>query len=227
MFPSRRCGPAQSVHQDSRNQAGRSGDRGSHFQGRADQRHAALLARSISRCGRGVHARAGTQDRLGLKPGRSVGRVAVRQPLGQGDDGQAARQPSGSPGHRGRPIDLRRAIAISLIRNAGSALKTAGARTQRLLFASTGTKDPRAPDTLYIGALAAPNTINTIPEETLVHFADHGEVGGVLASRRRARERDAVGDCQGGRRSWRARRGPPSRGRQVVRQVVERPSEGD
>ena len=55
-----------------------------------------------------------------------------------------------------------------------------GRPTQRLLFASTGTKDPRASDTLYIGALAAPNTINTIPEETLAHFADHGEVGGVL-----------------------------------------------
>ena len=60
-------------------------------------------------------------------------------------------------------------------------LENWGARTQRLPFASTGTKDPRAPDTLYIGALAAPNTINTIPEETLAHFADHGEVGGVLA----------------------------------------------
>ena len=59
-------------------------------------------------------------------------------------------------------------------------LENWGVRTQRLLFASTGTKDPRAPDTLYIGALAAPNTINTIPEETLSHFADHGEVGGVL-----------------------------------------------
>jgi transaldolase len=55
-----------------------------------------------------------------------------------------------------------------------------GARAQRLLFASTGTKDPHAPDTLYIGALAAPNTINTIPEETLLHFADHGELRGVL-----------------------------------------------
>src|SRR6516165_3849148 len=59
-------------------------------------------------------------------------------------------------------------------------LGNCGARTQRLLFASTGTKDPRASDTLYIGALAAPNTINTIPEETLLHFADHGEVDGVL-----------------------------------------------
>jgi transaldolase len=59
-------------------------------------------------------------------------------------------------------------------------LENCGARAQRLLFASTGTKDPRAPDTLYVGGLAAPNTVNTIPEETLLHFADHGEVHGVL-----------------------------------------------
>jgi transaldolase len=59
-------------------------------------------------------------------------------------------------------------------------LENAGARAQRLLFASTGTKDPAAPDTLYIGALVAPNTVNTMPEETLLAFADHGELEGVL-----------------------------------------------
>lgn len=56
-----------------------------------------------------------------------------------------------------------------------------GARPQRLLFASTGTKDPAASDTLYISGLAAPNTVNTMPEETLLAFADHGEVGETLA----------------------------------------------
>jgi len=55
-----------------------------------------------------------------------------------------------------------------------------GARPQRLLFASTGTKDPKASDVLYIEALAAPNTINTIPEKTLQAFADHGKTGAVL-----------------------------------------------
>ena len=49
-----------------------------------------------------------------------------------------------------------------------SALKAAGARPQRLLFASTGTKDPTASPTLYVTGLAAPNTVNTIPEETLL-----------------------------------------------------------
>jgi transaldolase len=55
-------------------------------------------------------------------------------------------------------------------------LASFGARPQRLLFASTGTKDPKSSDVLYIGALAAPNTINTIPEKTLVAFSEHGQV---------------------------------------------------
>jgi len=55
-------------------------------------------------------------------------------------------------------------------------LAAAGARPQRLLWASTGTKDPAAPDTLYVRALAAPGTINTLPEKTLLAFADHGRV---------------------------------------------------
>jgi transaldolase len=59
-------------------------------------------------------------------------------------------------------------------------LENFGARPQRLLFASTGTKDPKASDTLYIGGLAAPNTVNTMPEETLLDFADHGDVGRLL-----------------------------------------------
>lgn len=56
-------------------------------------------------------------------------------------------------------------------------LASAGAHPQRLLWASTGTKDPAAPDTLYIEAFAAPGTIDTIPEKTLQAFADHGKVG--------------------------------------------------
>jgi len=53
----------------------------------------------------------------------------------------------------------------------------AGARPQRLLWASTGTKDPKASDILYIKALAAPSTVNTMPEGTLKALADHGDVG--------------------------------------------------
>ena len=56
-----------------------------------------------------------------------------------------------------------------------------GARVQRLLWASTGTKDPKAPDTLYVESLAAPDTINTMPAETLRAFAEHGHLRGVMA----------------------------------------------
>jgi transaldolase len=58
----------------------------------------------------------------------------------------------------------------------------AGARAQRLLWASTGTKDPKASDTLYVDALAAPFTVNTMPEGTLKAVGDHGKPAGVLAT---------------------------------------------
>src|SRR5882672_7173843 len=58
----------------------------------------------------------------------------------------------------------------------------AGARPQRLLWASTGTKDPKASDVLYVKALAAPFTVNTMPEGTLRALADHGELGSIMAS---------------------------------------------
>jgi transaldolase len=59
-------------------------------------------------------------------------------------------------------------------------LAAAGAKPQRLLWASTGTKDPAASDTLYVAALAAPDTIDTIPEKTLHSFVDHGQLQGVM-----------------------------------------------
>jgi transaldolase len=64
----------------------------------------------------------------------------------------------------------------------------AGARPQRLLLASTGTKDPKASDVLYIEALAAPLTVNTMPEGTLKAFGDHGKVGAPLSA--------SGGDCE-------------------------------
>ena len=64
----------------------------------------------------------------------------------------------------------------------------AGARPQRLLWASTGTKDPRASDLLYIKALAAPFTVNTMPEPTLLALADHGDIRSIMSA--------DGGDCQ-------------------------------
>jgi transaldolase len=63
-----------------------------------------------------------------------------------------------------------------------------GARPQRLLWASTGTKDPKASDVLYIKALAAPFTVNTMPDGTLKALADHGDLGATLP--------EDGGDCE-------------------------------
>src|SRR6266567_2982564 len=67
-------------------------------------------------------------------------------------------------------------------------LANAGARAQRLLWASTGVKDPEASDILYITSLAAPNTVNTMPEGTLLAFANHGEIGPLLTADDNAEE---------------------------------------
>lgn len=87
------------------------------------------------------------------------------------------------------PDELRDKLGIAVGRQAYAAyreliasdrsqrLANEGARTQRLLMASTGTKDPDASDVLYVEGLAAPNTVNTMPENTLHAFADHGEAG--------------------------------------------------
>jgi transaldolase len=91
------------------------------------------------------------------------------------------------------PADLRNQLGIAIGQRTYRAyrqllasqrwqrLQQAGARPQRLLWASTSTKDPSAPDILYVTALAAPDTINTMPEKTLLAFADHGRLRGALA----------------------------------------------
>ncbi len=90
------------------------------------------------------------------------------------------------------PTELRNQLGIAIAKRAyrvyrellassrWQKLAAAGARPQRLLWASTGTKDPKAPATLYIDALAAPDTVNTMPEKTLLAFAEHGALKGVL-----------------------------------------------
>ena len=90
------------------------------------------------------------------------------------------------------PESLRDQLGIAIAKGTYKAYRTfldesrwqralnAGARPQRLLWASTGTKDPKASDILYIKALAAPFTVNTMPEGTLKALADHGELGPAL-----------------------------------------------
>jgi len=92
------------------------------------------------------------------------------------------------------PEELRNQLGIAIAKRTYKAYRTvlgsplwqrvfnAGARPQRLLWASTGTKDPAASDILYVKALDAPFTVNTMPEATLKAFGDHGSVGGLLSA---------------------------------------------
>ena len=82
--------------------------------------------------------------------------------------------------HRRRKADIRVHTGNSLRLPDPCGIYNAGARPQRLLWASTGTKDPSASDTLYIESLATPFTVNTMPEATLKALADHGNVPGEL-----------------------------------------------
>jgi len=77
-------------------------------------------------------------------------------------------------------LDIYRAYRRLMSSDRFQRLENEGARMQRLLWASTSTKDPAAPDTLYVHGLAAPFTVNTIPDNTLEAFFDHGEVGDPL-----------------------------------------------
>src|SRR6267378_2859137 len=92
------------------------------------------------------------------------------------------------------PAALRNQLGIAIAMRTYKAYRTllgsprwqrvfnAGARPQRLLWASTGTKDPGASDVLYVRALAAPFTVNTMPESTLKALADHGSLGEMLTA---------------------------------------------
>ena len=77
-------------------------------------------------------------------------------------------------------------------------LLNAGARSQRMLWASTGTKDPKASDILYVKSLAAPYSVNTMPENTLQAFANHGDIGAAMPPDGGHAERDLERFTQAG-----------------------------
>ena len=111
---------------------------------------------------------------------RRIGCFPFHQPLGRLRSWTRCRRRyttnSGSLSPNG-PI---KPIAKLLGSSSWQRVYNAGARPQRLLWASTGTKDPKASDVLYVKALAAPFTVNTMPEGTLKALAGHNELGAIL-----------------------------------------------
>jgi transaldolase len=115
----------------------------------------------------------------GLKPG--VGSVASVF-ISRWDAAVAGKVPEALRNQLGIAIAKRtyKAARAMLSSPRWQRIYNAGARPQRLLWASTGTKDPQASDVLYIKALAAPFTVNTMPEGTLKALAEHGELGTII-----------------------------------------------
>jgi transaldolase len=125
----------------------------------------------------------GVERRIEARLDPAVGSVASVF-ISRWDVAASGKVPSALTNRLGIAVAQRtyKAYADTLASSRVRRVVAAGGRSQRLLWASTGTKDPKASDTLYIEALAAPSTINTMPEGTLKAFADHGHVGGVLPS---------------------------------------------
>src|ERR1051325_1585171 len=116
---------------------------------------------------------------VGLDP-RIPSRISVF--ISRWDKAVMSKVPKDLQNHLGIAIAKRtyKAYRELLASSRWQKLASAGVHPQLLLWASTGTKDPSASDVLYIEALTAPETINTIPDKTLMAFADHGRVGDVL-----------------------------------------------
>ena len=191
-----------------------------------DQRHADLLDRAPPRGDGGVHPRDRAAGRGGRRPARrsrrsraSSSRASTPRPT----SGSRGGTPSCRASSRSRtPSSPTRPGRRSSAGERWEALEAKGATKQWCLWASTSTKNPAYRDVMYVEELIGPDTVNTMPEETIEAFQDHGEVRvtieeGVDEARKRLRGR------RGGRRLDR-RRHPRARGggRAEVLRLVRR-----
>ena len=158
---------------------GAAGDRGGDLQRRSGQRDAALLARSIRGGGGRLHERPGAPHGGRARARHTLGRLGLHQPLGPRGGGEGAEALANTLGVAVGTLAYK-AYRDVLDSDRWQRLANRGAAAQRLLFASTSVKDPKAPDTLYVQALAAPNTVDTMPAGHTPAFADHGKLGAVL-----------------------------------------------
>ena len=171
------------------------------------QRHADLLARAPPRGGRGVHPRPPAAGRrpaatvqASRRSRRSSSRASTPRPTSASTRSAAttssrARSRSPTPSS---PTDLPGGL---LRAPSGRRSAAKGATAQRCLWASTSTKNPDYRDVLYVEELIGPDTVNTMPRETVEAFQDHGEIERDARPRRRRRARSVLEAFAGGRAS--------------------------
>ena len=172
---------AEPLREDPGHRAGPRRDRGLHREGRLDQRHADLLARALRGRRRGVPARPRAAGRRRRRPGQGAA------------PSRASSSPASTPrrtsGSRRSAGPTCRASSRSRTRSSPTSttstsfgddrwafLAGKGARPQRCLWASTSAKNPAYRDVIYVEELIGPDTVNTMPLETVRAFQDHGEV---------------------------------------------------
>ena len=175
--------PREPVRQDPGHPDRARGDRGLHRAGQVDQRHAHLLAAALRGGRRGVPARARAARGSRRGPGagqlrRQLLRLPRRHRGGQAPRGAGSHRSAGPAGDREREARLRTLGGRRSPASAGSTSPSKGARSQRCLWASTSTKNPAYRDVMYVEELIGPETVNTMPLETIRAFQDHGEVRG-------------------------------------------------
>jgi transaldolase len=185
--------PAEPLREDPGDDGRTAGDRGLHRARALDQHHADLLARPLLRRRRGVPARARAPGR---RRRRSVQGRVRRVVLVSRVDTEADRRlaEAGNEKLQGRLAIANAKLAYRHFEQAFSGprwefLAGKGARKQRPLWASTSTKNPAYRDVIYVEELIGPDTVNTMPPETVEAFADHGEVRGDTV-------RDGVGKAE-------------------------------
>ena len=211
--------------------------------GDLDQRHAHVqpqaLPRRRERLPRRPFGLRGEGRRPLARPlGRLVLRLARRHAHRQAprredpEGGRAGEGPPRGPARQGRPRELEgrlRGLSRRLRAPRRSrALRAKGARVQRPLWASTGTKNPAYSDLLYVENLIGPDTVNTMPEKTLEALLDHGRTPGdtVMEGVRRGAP-DARRPSGRRHRRRGGRRAAPKRRRRPVREVLRRAPRDD
>ena len=159
----------------------------------SDQRDAAVLTRAISGGGRGVSARHRAAHRRRAQSERRLGRVGIRQPLGHRRRGQGAGRAAQSSSASPSPSEPTRRIARCSARRAGSAFTMPAPARSGCCGPAPAPRIQLLPTSCISKALAAPFTVNTMPEETLKALAEHGELGCDPAGRWRRLRRGAGG----------------------------------
>ena len=221
--------PAEPLREDPGHRAGPAGDRGLHRRRPQHQRHAPLLAADAQRgrwrptsAGSSASSRAAATRRRCARSRASSSRASTPRPTSGSRRSARTRRSRCAASSRSRT----RASPTSTTSRSSpadrwEALEAKGALPQRCLWASTSTKNPEYRDVLYVEELIGPHTVNTMPEETIQAFQDHGEVrGDTVEDGLDEAQRAARGARRGRRRLRRRRRDAREGGRAEVLGLV-------